>query len=114
MIQEERFGKISIARTNFGILSVNASTLRGWRYYTTIAQLIKKGRYKMVKLIIILTLALFVLVCNVIVAAHYTPKQMKSRFIDNQCIVGRIAAALFYAPAWFLKALKWLITATVA
>lgn len=68
----------------------------------------------MAKIIIIAVAVLIVAVCNIIVAVQYNPKQMKKKFIDGQCVVGKIAAAIFYAPAWILKGLKWFITSTVA
>lgn len=36
-------------------------------------------------------------------------KEMKEEFIDGQCIIGRIAANIFYAPAWITKGLKFII-----
>lgn len=42
-----------------------------------------------------------------------TAKEMKTRFIDGQCIVGKIAANAFYGIAWLLKGLKFIIINTV-
>lgn len=42
-----------------------------------------------------------------------TAKEMKTRFIDGQCIVGKIAANAFYNIAWLLKGLKFIIINTV-
>lgn len=35
-------------------------------------------------------------------------EEMKQRFIVGQCIVGKIAANIFYSPAWLLKGVKFL------
>ncbi len=39
--------------------------------------------------------------------------EMKSRFIDGQCIVGRIAANAFYSFAWLVKVIKFIVVKTV-
>ena len=56
---------------------------------------------------------LIVLICLYIVFNCTTAKligaeEMKQRFIDGQCVVGKIAANIFYAPAWLLKGVKFL------
>lgn len=46
------------------------------------------------------------LAVNIWTAVAFDPRQMKARFVDGQCTVGLISAAIFYAPAWFLKVFK--------
>lgn len=43
---------------------------------------------------------------NIYTAVSYDPKEMYGRYVYRQCNVGKISAAVFYAPAWFLKAFK--------
>lgn len=42
-----------------------------------------------------------------------TTKEMQTKFVDGQNVVGKIATNIFYAPAWFLKLLKITIIKTV-
>lgn len=46
---------------------------------------------------------------NIVTAKVMNAKEMKEEFITGQCLVGKIAANIFYAPAWLLKALKVVI-----
>lgn len=46
---------------------------------------------------------------NIVTAKVMNAKEMKEEFIIGQCLVGKIAANIFYAPAWMLKALKVII-----
>lgn len=46
---------------------------------------------------------------NIVTAKVMNAKEMKEEFITGQCLVGKIAANIFYAPAWLLKALKVII-----
>lgn len=46
---------------------------------------------------------------NIVTAKVMNVKEMKEEFITGQCLVGKIAANIFYAPAWLLKALKVVI-----
>ena len=46
---------------------------------------------------------------NIVTSKVMSAKEMKEDFIDGQCLVGKIAANIFYAPAWLLKALKVVI-----
>lgn len=43
---------------------------------------------------------------NIYTAVSYDPMEMYDRYVKGQCTVGRISAAVFYAPAWFLKVFK--------
>ena len=64
------------------------------------------------KIFIIVVVCVY-LAFDIVTAKMMTAKEMKEHFIDNQCIVGKIAANIFYAPAWFLKGLKFIINVTV-
>lgn len=46
---------------------------------------------------------------NIVTTKVMNAKEMKEEFITGQCLVGKIAANIFYAPAWLLKALKVII-----
>lgn len=65
------------------------------------------------KYIILAIIALFVIVCNVYTAYHYSSKEMHKSFIEGQCLVGKISANAFYSFAWFLKGLRFAILSTV-
>lgn len=65
-----------------------------------------------------MNILIFVVLCaylvfNIVTSKMLTAKEMKSRFIDGQCIIGRIAANAFYSIAWLLKGLKFIIINTV-
>lgn len=55
---------------------------------------------------IVISIAYMVL--NVIVSKQWSAKEMRVKFIQGQNIVGAIATNVFYAPAWVLKAVKFL------
>jgi len=57
------------------------------------------------KFLVGIVLILYVAV-NVWTAVSYDPRQMRERYVSGQCTVGLISAAIFYAPAWFLKVFK--------
>lgn len=69
---------------------------------------------EVVKVLVIVAAIVFVLACNLIEAYKHTSAEMREKLIDNQCLVGKIAANIFYAPAWLLKALRVLIVWGVA
>ncbi len=46
------------------------------------------------------------LAVNIWTAVRFDPDEMYDRYVYGQCTVGRISAAIFYSPAWFLKAFK--------
>ncbi len=56
--------------------------------------------------IILGILAILYFAVNLYTAVSYDPKEMYGRYVYRQCNVGKISAAVFYAPAWFLKAFK--------
>ncbi len=60
------------------------------------------------KIFIIAVICLYAAI-NIVTAQVMNAKEMKEEFITGQCLVGKIAANIFYAPAWLLKALKVII-----
>ncbi len=60
------------------------------------------------KIFIIAVICLYAAI-NIVTAKVMNAKEMKEEFITGQCLVGKIAANIFYAPAWLLKALKVII-----
>ena len=62
----------------------------------------------MVWKIIIIVIAAAYVAFNCIVSKRLAAKEMVSRFITGQNVVGRIATNIFYAPAWLLKGVKYL------
>lgn len=66
-----------------------------------------------IKVLEIIVFCLY-LAFNLLTAKLMTAKQMKKDFIEGQCLVGKIFANVFYAPAWFLKGLKFVILALIA
>ena len=59
----------------------------------------------LIKILVSIIFVLYLAV-NMYTAVSYTPKEMYVRYVYRQCTVGRISAAIFYTPAWFLKAFK--------
>ena len=62
----------------------------------------------MIGKIIIITVAAAYIVFNFVVSKRMAVEEMAGKFIKGQNVVGRIATNIFYAPAWFLKGLKFL------
>lgn len=60
----------------------------------------------MITKIILGIIAILYFAVNIYTAVSYDPKEMYGRYVYRQCTVGRISAAVFYAPAWFLKVFK--------
>ena len=56
--------------------------------------------------ILLAIIAVLYFAVNMHTAVCFNPREMYARYVYRQCTVGRIAAAVFYAPAWFLKAFK--------
>lgn len=50
---------------------------------------------------------------NFVTANRKSAKEMKRDFVDGQCLVGKIFANIFYAPAWLLKGLHFIVVATI-
>lgn len=63
-------------------------------------------------ILIIVVLCVY-LAFNILVAKFLTVKEMQSKFVDGQCIVGKIVANAFYSVAWLLKGLRFIILNTV-
>lgn len=66
-------------------------------------------------LFIILGLVFFVwcVVFNVYTIRVKSAKEMYEEFVAGQCLVGKIFANIFYAPAWFFKGLRFVVIATI-
>lgn len=60
------------------------------------------------KILIIALVCLYAAI-NIVTAKVMSPKEMEAEYVTGQCLVGKIAANIFYAPAWALKALKVII-----
>lgn len=60
------------------------------------------------KIFIIVVVCVY-LAFNIVTSKMMSGKEMKEHFIDNQCVVGKIAANIFYSPAWFMKVFKMFI-----
>jgi hypothetical protein len=55
----------------------------------------------------------FVCFCNIIVITSMTSKEMKKELVSDQCIIGKIFANIFYAPAWMLKLLRYMVVTVI-
>ena len=64
---------------------------------------------KMVFIIMAIIYACF----NAMLAACFNAREMKTDLIDEQCAIGRLFANLFYAPAWILKGIRFVVTRTI-
>lgn len=62
---------------------------------------------------LIIAIACLYIAFNIVTSKLLTAKEMKTRFIDGQCIVGKISANAFYSIAWLLKGIKFVIIKTV-
>ena len=59
--------------------------------------------------IIVGAAGLAVLTINIITAIKLPAHEMKRRYITGQCVVGRIAAGIFYAPALAIKGIIFVV-----
>ncbi len=66
----------------------------------------------MIKVFIGLAIWLVFLI-NFETSCHFNAQEMKNKFIDGQCMVGKICANLFYIPAWFLKGIRFIVVSLV-
>lgn len=57
--------------------------------------------------------AILWVVCNLITAKTLSGKEMKQGFVQGQCLVGKIFANIFYAPAWILKGVRFVVLSTI-
>lgn len=64
--------------------------------------------------IIGIIVAIIHLAFNVLTANIMSAKHMKQEFVDGQCLVGKVCANIFYAPAWLLKGIKAVVVASIA
>lgn len=63
--------------------------------------------------IAIITLACLYLAFNVVTSKFLDRHEMKRRYVDGQCVVGKIAVNTFYAPAWLLKGIRIIVNLLV-
>lgn len=66
-----------------------------------------------IKVLEIIVICLY-LAFNILTAKLYTAKQMHNKFVTGQCMIGKICANIFYAPAWLLKGIKTVVVAAIA
>lgn len=64
--------------------------------------------------IIGIVVAIIYFAFNVLTAKVMSAKRMKHEFIDGQCLIGKIFANAFYAPAWLLKGIRAVVLAAIA
>lgn len=50
---------------------------------------------------------------NIFIIKMMSAKQMYEEFIAGQCLVGKICANIFYAPAWFFKGLRFVVLCAI-
>lgn len=58
-------------------------------------------------------IATIYLAINFVIANFFDAGEMKRRFVAGQCIVGRVFANIFYAPAWALKCLRFIVVLAI-
>lgn len=63
--------------------------------------------------IVEVTVLIVYVAINLITAKRMSAKHMHKEFIEGQCVVGKICANIFYAPAWLLKGVRVLVLATI-
>ncbi len=64
------------------------------------------------KIVEVIVLIVYIAI-NLITAKRMSAKHMHDEFIEGQCMVGKICANIFYAPAWLLKGIRVLVLATI-
>lgn len=64
------------------------------------------------KIVEVIVLVVYIAI-NLITAKRMTARHMHEEFIEGQCVVGKICANIFYAPAWLLKGIRVLVLATI-
>lgn len=50
---------------------------------------------------------------NIFTIKMMSAKQMREEFVAGQCLVGKICANIFYAPAWFFKGLRFVVLCAI-
>lgn len=63
--------------------------------------------------IILIVIAFIYAAFNILTAKLMSAKEMRKSFVEGQCTVGAVFANVFYAPAWLLKAIRFLVVATI-
>lgn len=53
------------------------------------------------------------LAVNFITSKCKSSQQLASMILSGHCFVGKASAMAFYAPAWFLKAIREIVLATI-
>ncbi len=53
------------------------------------------------------------MIFNIATSKIYSAKQLKNMIYSGYCVVGKIFASLFYAPAWILKGIRVVVLATI-
>lgn len=62
---------------------------------------------------LLIIIVVFYTAFNLITAKLYSAREMKHDFIDDQCVVGKVFANIFYLPAWALKGLRFIVVAMI-
>lgn len=63
--------------------------------------------------VFLIGLAIAYAVVNFVTAKKFNVWEMKTNYIDGQCLVGKVCANIFYAPAWALKGIRYIVLAAV-
>ena len=50
---------------------------------------------------------------NIYVTKVMSAKEMREEFVEGQCLVGKLFANVFYAPAWIFKGIRLVVLATI-
>lgn len=66
-----------------------------------------------IKILLIFAVCVYIAI-NLLTSKFMTAEVMKKKFVNGQCLVGKIFANVFYAPAWFLKGIKFVVLAVIA
>lgn len=66
----------------------------------------------LIKVLIAILIIAYIFV-NVITSNMMSAKEMHREFVCGQCMVGKICANIFYAPAWALKGIRAFVLATI-
>lgn len=64
------------------------------------------------KVFITLTIVAWLAV-NIITSKYKSAEQMAAMIFSGHCFVGKVSAMIFYTPAWFLKAIREIVLATI-
>lgn len=53
------------------------------------------------------------LAINVVTSKYKSAHQLASMILSGNCLVGKVSAMVFYAPAWFLKAIREIVLVSI-